>query len=62
LGLKRRAGSVREGMIRVSSTGWGTGSCGGLAAAELKKKELEAEGKEETDDPDAERDGLSGGD
>ncbi|KAJ7808916.1 hypothetical protein B0H13DRAFT_2295414 [Mycena leptocephala] len=38
------------------------GTCGGDAAAELKKKELETEGKEETEEPEAERDGLSGGD
>ncbi|KAJ7845059.1 hypothetical protein B0H13DRAFT_2286235 [Mycena leptocephala] len=42
----------------VSSSG---GTCGGDAAAELKK-ELETEGKEGTEEPEAERDGLSGGD
>ena len=36
--------------------------CGGEAAAELRKKELETEGKEDTEEPEAERDGLSGGD
>ncbi|KAJ7845669.1 hypothetical protein B0H13DRAFT_1908211 [Mycena leptocephala] len=38
------------------------GTCGGDAAAELKEKELETEGKEDTEEPEAERDGLSGGD
>ena len=52
--------------MSVSSMGGGasvdTGPCGGLAAAELKKKELDTEGKEEMDDPEAESVGLSGGD
>lgn len=37
------------------------GGCGGLAAAELKKKEEETEGRLETLEPDAERAGLEGG-
>lgn len=32
------------------------------AAAELKKKELGTEGKEDMEEPEAEKDGLSGGD
>ncbi|KAJ7143698.1 hypothetical protein C8R44DRAFT_724733 [Mycena epipterygia] len=59
------AGRVRDGTMRVPSSSGGEwrvcGGCGGLAAAELKKKELETDGNEETDEPEAERDGLDGG-
>ncbi|KAJ7893567.1 hypothetical protein B0H13DRAFT_2527439 [Mycena leptocephala] len=56
------AGNPNSGIIScpwVSSSG---GTCGGDAAAELKKKGLDTEGKEDADEPEVGRDGLSGGD
>ncbi|KAJ7845666.1 hypothetical protein B0H13DRAFT_1908208 [Mycena leptocephala] len=59
------AGNTSSGIIScpwVSPRPLSGGTCGGEAAVELKKKELGTEGKEDTEEPEAERDGLSGRD